>query len=122
VSENYTQFCDDFLVAVADEQEPPGLAAIIVSDVCERAGIDAQESWILLVAGDLNRDGFGSTYDTWDDGYFLINGSGLRRADEIRASKNRNLVTRFDGANWQKWGAIIAAAALIVYIIFEIST
>ncbi|HEY0270975.1 MAG TPA: hypothetical protein VGC10_08315, partial [Sphingomonas sp.] len=50
---------------------------------------------------------------------FLINGAGLRHADELRTVKRKRLCGRLSSANWQMWSVVVAVLALIAYVIAE---
>lgn len=114
---SYTEFLDDVIVAIADEQGPPGLGEVQIQDICDRHNIVAQETWVQLAAKDMADYGWGKSYSQWGGGGFQINGGGLRRADEIRKSKQEAAKSLPSETNWAKLSAIFAGIAIPVAII-----
>jgi hypothetical protein len=118
---DYLIFRDDILVAIADDQEPPGLVEVDLFEVCQRRNIRFIESWVHLVGKDLEELGFGKDKSTLKNRRFLLNGAGLAKATEIRrARKPKPVLKRVNEANWTMWGVVVAALALIAYVVFEL--
>ena len=118
--QDYLWFRDELLVAVADEQEPPGLVEVDLFEIARAKGIRFQESWIHVVGKDWEKLGLGQDRSTLKNRRFLMNGPGLARASEIRRERRpKTIGQRIHGANWTMWGVIVAALALVAYILLE---
>ena len=87
VEQDYITFRDSVIVALADEQEPPGLGAIELSELCKRHGIPFHDTWIQTVGADMAQLGWGTDRSTLKGRLFQINGSGLARASEVRKAR-----------------------------------
>ena len=109
---DYIAFRDSVIVALADDQEPPGLGDFDIADLCARHGIKAHETWIMTVGRDMESLGWGRDTSTTKQRRFLINGGGLARAVEVR--KARRPVPLFDRAKAVPRSDWIALLALIV--------
>ena len=118
---DYLTFRDDLIVAIADEQEPPGLAEIDLFSLVQRRKIHHLDTWVHLVGKDLERLGYGSDRSTMKNRRFLINGAGLEAATLLRRSKHpRPWGERVRALNWSMWGVVVAALALLAYLLVEV--
>ena len=117
---DYLTFRDEIIFAIADEQEPPGLAEIDLFSLVQRRKIHHMETWVHLVGKDLERLGYGSDRSTMKNRRFLINGAGLEAATLLRRSKRpQSLGARAADLNWSMWSVVVAALALLAYIAVE---
>ena len=100
---DYVAFRDSVIVALADDQEPPGLGTVELSDLCKRHGITFYDSWIMTVGTDIEALGWGTDQSTLKQRLFLINGSGLARAAEIRRERApKTVIQKLTGDTSQK--------------------
>ena len=106
---DYIGFRDSVIVALADEQEPPGLGSIEVSGLCKRHGISFHETWLQTIGPDMAQLGWGTDRSTLKERSFLINGSGLARAVEVRnARKPLSLKDRIAAVTRSEWISVLA--------------
>jgi hypothetical protein len=84
---DYIAFRDSVIVALADDQVPPGLGDLELTDLCRRHGIAFSETWITTVGADMEVLGWGRDRSTLKERRFLINGAGLARAAEVRKAR-----------------------------------
>ena len=109
---DYIAFRDAVIVALADDQEPPGLGDLDLFDLCERHQIGFLDTWVMTVGKDMEGLGWGEDTSTLDAKRFLINGGGLARAAEVRnARKSRSLINQVRAVPRSDW---ISLMALIV--------
>jgi hypothetical protein len=112
---DYITFRDSVIVALADDQEPPGLGYLDIEDLCKRHGIFAHETWISTVGHDMQSLGWGKADSDLEEHRFLINGGGLARAAEVR--QTRKPVSFFDRVRSVPRSDWIAILAFVVSVI-----
>jgi hypothetical protein len=112
--QDYITFRDALLIAIADEQEPPGLGAVILQDVVNRNDVAHQPTWLQTVGADYERLGYGKIiFDGHDR--FLINGAGLEAATLVRRQlAPKSLGKRISEVPRSDW---IAIGAFIVSLV-----
>ncbi len=109
---DYLAFRDAVIVALADDQEPPGLGEMDLFDLCARHQIGFHDTWVMTVGEDMERLGWGKDTSTLQHKRFLINGGGLARAAEIRSARRpKPLLAKVRDVPRSDW---IAFMALIV--------
>jgi hypothetical protein len=126
----YLEFADKLLVAVADEQEPPGLCPVDLEQLARRHGLSAYPTWLKLVGSDLQGRGLGKTIGAGPGYKFLLNGMGLNTANKIRGSSSWSYYPNDEARslrpphasepNWGKWGVIATALSIIVAVLIAI--
>jgi len=101
---------DDLIVALADAQTGTEVAPI---DVIARHAIqfrDKPESWAYVAAKEMESRGWGSSYVTWGEHFFKINGAGLARAQQVREERRKkSFAERMRQIPRSDWIAIFSA-------------
>ena len=128
----YLEFADNILVAIADEQEPPGLYPIDIEEVAKRNKIPGHATWLKLVGSDLQGRGLGKVVGEGPGYKFLLNGVGLNTANQVRGntswafypSSPTSLSSDADVAaeapDWGKRGAILTGVGILVAILIAV--
>ncbi len=121
----YLNFADRILIAIADEQEPPGLSPVGLEEIAKRRGIKAQATWLKLVGSDLQGRGLGRTVGSGPGYKFLLNGVGLNTANKLREAHSSDADDRPRIAaatiDWGKWGTILTGIGILVAIIIAMT-
>jgi hypothetical protein len=117
-AQDYRDFREEVLIAIADEQEPPGLGEVDLFDLCRRRQIPFQETWVHLLPRDLEDLGYGSDHSTMSARRFLINGAGLAaaaEAREVRRPKSAwDKVRSVPRSDWIALGAFIVSVIALL--------
>ena len=110
---SYPSFRDSVIVAIADEQDPPGLGQVNLHDLCNRHALACTPTWIEVVGGDMDKLGWGRDVSTLKERKFLINGAGLARAAEVREARKPESVSskikRIPRSDWIAIGALVVS-------------
>ena len=111
---DYIAFRDSVIVALADDQEPPGLGDLDLKDLCARHQIGFHDTWLMTVGADMEQLGWGTDTSTLKQRRFLINGAGLARATEVRRARKpvrlRDRIRNVPRSDWIALSALIVSA------------
>lgn len=127
----YLEFADKLLVAVADEQEPPGLCPVDLEELARRHGLSAYPTWLKLVGSDLQGRGLGKVIGEGPGYKFLLNGIGLNTANKVRGTSSWSFYPGDElrllrppyasEPDWGKWGVIATVLGIIVAVVIAIA-
>jgi hypothetical protein len=112
---DYQKFLDDLLLAIAAVQtEQPG-EAVDITALCRTQFPDAHSEWVETAARQLASQGYGKDFSTKTNQYFLVEGRGWLRVEEIRNSrKPKRILDHIKDISRRYW---IAIGALLVALI-----
>jgi len=127
----YLEFADKLLVAVADEQEPPGLFPVDLEQLARRHGLSAYPTWLKLVGSDFQGRGLGKVIGDGPGYKFLLNGIGLNTANKVRRTSSSSIYLNEESGSprppyasqpdWGKWGVIATVLSIIVAVVIAIA-
>jgi hypothetical protein len=115
---DYIAFRERLLVAIADAQEPPGLAILELEPLCKRVGLSGPVSWFEVVAADLEDQRFGRDLSSHGIHYFLIAGAGLAEAARLRREgRPKSLGQKVAAVKAEWWALGIAVVSLVISVL-----
>ncbi|QBM74914.1 hypothetical protein E2E30_03415 [Sphingomonas sp. AAP5] len=114
---DYITFREALLIAVADEQEPPGLGAVQLEQVAERHAITYQATWMQMVGPDFERLQYGKMIFDGET-RFLIRGAGVEAATLFRRERApKTIASRIAAVSRSDWIAVCAAIISLIALL-----
>ncbi len=113
--DSYADFCDQFLVACAENQNSDEIEPIEVEAFCAKHFPKAAPTWVQSVTRTLVEMNLGDDWSTHDGHTFVINGHGILMADKIRHNQRpKSIIDKIRSVPRSDW---IALGAFVVSLI-----